>query len=1754
MKLSTILLNALLILAITFLAALPLLLEYVSYQRDIKNKISSKRFRIAAFSVVYAIGITIALFFLKDAVRQIPGLGLIRWVVRKFSVLSRTTYFAELLTVIVLNVAIGAAFLVLVRFVRIGMKKRKNKKHENAKETDAQHKNLFHAAEKAIVRYFNKEEWVTVADVLRILNCILTAAYLLLLIVFQIPALYPANWIPYDFLSKLFRAGYLYPMITLLVLWEVYFFLSGVRRAEEECPELLADEAVEKADDAVDLETIDEEVRRQFADYYVCDIDLSEVMADKPVSAKHHANTLLIAEAVERDKRNPQVRKEIYLDCLDKLFKNDTSVLINGGLFTEFSMYFTRYLSTIAARGDNIVFVCNTDAEIESVYQYLKQSFSEISSLYCRNFESGTVDFDDPIWKIVCVKGEGDSVAEASVNEKSILVTSLRYLCSSQFEENHKQFIHLVDTIVFVDALETVNKYHRQMAMLNTKLRHITKMNAMIARNGVINKGFRIRYMSRQVRYICFDESRMAGLDKVLRNMLGVEFDSLDAMRFTPNALVRCYNYDGRTDQNGRVSSPQFVDSREEIGVVMNMAILCLANGAPSVSIFADGDIPYANIEESIAANMGRLSVTTDGNVIRLNKMFYNPNNYSVIIGMDHEDNLPKALRKYISMASDTKALIYVFSKPYMLRDYYYDNIDALWTNTQIGRIPVEEGTARDAAQKILIRANSGGISIKDIFKLCDGINRFDAAVKQKDVFQILAAILDIFNVSEEYTEPSGNHCGELRRILFKYFDYQPAHDFDESGRYYSEDRIYLRKHGKLFDMINGRDMAVLVLGEKEVVLPLPRSRISQNYIAGQNLIYNGAIYHINRIENDTGRIYVKLATSGRNNEVFRYIQERCYRLCIGGTDGKRIRNKHIILNRSAEGIEVNDAYYYVFRTPVEVTTNGYYEIDPHTLALNTAGSVYHSINDEGNDELARQTYRRYGKVDAPKYINCGMAYENKGALTMLISLAGDFGEHAEKMTALAAAMLNEVLRSMFPSVSDSVVVCPVADSAADEKERAFAGQPQLIVNGDHAILHKGNFELAIIEDSNTDLGVISTLFSAGDDLLATLFSPIYAYLKWYMSADKKSGYLYYGKNDEPECFDFKSLAVLSGLLGDNNHDLKIIDIAGMVERAECDFCGRAFRKGSQLNKVSDGRLMCDECAKTIVGSNKRALKTHIQAAKSFLESTYGIHFDKEYKICAESSERIIRALKAGGVDSRSAGIPLLAYMDRKKTVHAENGIPSENLTELLVRELVHIWQLQNLKDLSKELAEGLCAVVDVQYLRIMNRNRLADVRVKAYEKAFSPAAIGYKTLSEKLLLNPRFENNPFLYLLAYMKGEENERPAPPRTPIRIEDPTAFGKPYLPQKPDRAVNGKPAYFYYQRLTEKQRVLYDMLCRAIGEHAESVRGHQSTKEEAARVLDAIQYDHPELFWYKSALFSESEIRLVYGAGKEESELLSRQIEAMVPEYLQGIHDAMSAYDAAIRIYTKVLSATDYDTVALNEETKQDGPDPSKIDYLRTICGVFIRRAAVCEGYARAVVYLLQKCGIECAECAGMVVKRGGNDHAGSAHAWCIVKIDGAYYYLDPTWDDNSNTIQPVKHDTMDFDYFCVTTEELLRTRKIDLCPVEMPICSFVSANYYHHNALILDKYDLEKIKLFALDGVKQGTNRFSFKCSTKDVYRKAIEHLFGVTADAFPVVKAASKVNKSIDASKYTYSCNADLYTITIRFNTKTNKRNLLRSK
>ena len=1733
-------LKVLFMIAMVLLMAAPFVAEYISFCDDKKKNLSFRRFRVLIYTAIYIVAVTIVLSLLNRFFAAVESLSFVRWVADHISESDKIEYFCKVFFAILLNVGVGALYLFLGRFVRIGLKKRL----DVPSKTEGVF-SFWQKAEQKAIAFFHKETWFFVARIILYVSLLLSALYGLLFLVYQIPAIFSADWIPYDFISSLFEAGYVYPTVTLLGLWEIYFFLSGVERVEKECPELLQAGDLSSGQQC-DLNQIDEIIKKKFEDYYICDVDLAGVGASDVFSAQHNEFTKIIVESAENDARNPRKAREIYSDCLDKIIEGNKGILINGTFFSEFSMFFLRYLSAVMARGDNLVFVCNSDEQIDEVYHYVLQGLSEISSLYCKGEQSEERNFDNPVWRIVKVSGEHVSHEEAEIESSSVLITSLSYLCSVRFEEEHGGFITLIDAVVFVDTLNTVNKFNRQLAILNTQLKHIVKNHVHAANNPQGGESTRVRYLSRKIRYICFDDTRIPGLDKILKNALSLDFETVDIMRYGSKALVRCYRFEGKKDENGRTACVQPILTGEESGVAISMAVECILNGASRVSVFASDCIPYAGIEESLHANRGMFSVDINGNNLQINRKQYNPNGYSVIIAFDSDNNLPTAVRRYLSMVSDQPVLINIFSRNYLLRDYYADNVSSLWNVSQIERIPQEIGTKKDIAQKILVKAYAGGITKEEIFRLVNSqagetlVPLNGNAWRQSDLNAVLRAVLQIYGADKS---------DELN--LFNCFEFSAFHSFDKSGKYCSGEKIVLRRSSSVLESLTGRDMVQMAIGDEEVIsLPVPRSRLKQNYIAGQNILHNGTVYTIERIDTSAAQLRVNHAVGGKNNESYSYIQDRTYRVTLDPDYVQQLFPlRHAVLGGAKEQTEigVTDAYISAFRAPMEVLTEGYFELDSHALAAD--GQMrYTRICDKGNEELAKQTYRRYGCVADPIYSSESLISATNlnadGVLMLSLRLCGKFGQDADKTMLAAAFMLNELIHSMFPSVADAVAVCPVLKRGLPaEMPDIFRRMPRLAISGRREEEEEEDFELLVIEDCAANLGVVSVLMSMGNDILDVLFSPMFSYLKWYFGSERKSDYLSFASEDELAYFDFEALYQLSEFLGDSKYDILLSDEKAAAEYDVCDFCGKQYLRDGSVVALEDGRQICKDCAKNLVGNDKLRLNRYLDQAKIFLESRYGIVIGDEYKFCFDSTLKIVSLLKRNGITRRGVDMPLISCVTDDKKVYVEYSLPAVNILELLVRELTHVWQLKNLPDLSEELAEGCIALVAVQYLRFMKKDFLANARANYYESSEKISGVGYRKLVKALVDSPKYGNNPFTYLRASCGLQIGEKEF--FNKIDIEN-ANLGKPYVPKNPDRFMDGTLPYFYRTHLAEqKMQIAYDAIMKGISERAECVPVDSLSSEEIINVCFAIIYDHPELFWVGPFSASSDTVYLHYTVSEEETATLQKRIDEAVAKYLEGIDDSMSAYDVALRLHLKMISEVDYDSIALEEEKKAGGPEKGKIDYLRTICGVFLNGKAVCEGYARSMQYLLQKCGIESAEIVGDVKKQ---EETNRGHAWNILKIDGDYYYSDTTWDDASNTVQEVKESSFGFDYFCITTEELLRSRDINKSYADIPDCFAVSANYYAHNDLIIDSYDLSKIVEIAKSAVSAEKMYVSFKCRSKEVFDETIECLFSERSDCAKVMEAVVGANKRILGNVYQYKTVKQMLTITIFFKTKQDTR------
>ncbi len=109
--------------------------------------------------------------------------------------------------------------------------------------------------------------------------------------------------------------------------------------------------------------------------------------------------------------------------------------------------------------------------------------------------------------------------------------------------------------------------------------------------------------------------------------------------------------------------------------------------------------------------------------------------------------------------------------------------------------------------------------------------------------------------------------------------------------------------------------------------------------------------------------------------------------------------------------------------------------------------------------------------------------------------------------------------------------------------------------------------------------------------------------------------------------------------------------------------------------------------------------------------------------------------------------------------------------------------------------------------------------------------------------------------------------------------------------------------------------------------------------------------------------------------------------------QVIQTVLSGIDLALSDVEKVKAVHDYlvSTVAYDMDTLKNSPQTRTI---YTAYGALVERKAVCQGYALAFQLFMQRLGIESVFVSSALMN----------HAWNMVKLDGNWYHVDCTWDD------------------------------------------------------------------------------------------------------------------------------------------------------
>lgn len=296
-------------------------------------------------------------------------------------------------------------------------------------------------------------------------------------------------------------------------------------------------------------------------------------------------------------------------------------------------------------------------------------------------------------------------------------------------------------------------------------------------------------------------------------------------------------------------------------------------------------------------------------------------------------------------------------------------------------------------------------------------------------------------------------------------------------------------------------------------------------------------------------------------------------------------------------------------------------------------------------------------------------------------------------------------------------------------------------------------------------------------------------------------------------------------------------------------------------------------------------------------------------------------------------------------------------------------------------------------------------------------------------------------------------------------------------------------YAFDRLTEQGKILYVEILTILENEASDVVVSTTSDEAVELVFDYVCTDHPEIFYVDGYSYTNYTVDNVitrisfsgnYTYDIKEVERRKKLINEYVNTCIAGAPSTEDDYYVIKYVYEYIIENTDYD---LSAEDNQN------------ICSVFIGHKSVCNGYAKATQYILNKLGIKCTLVVG---KCNTKNSKGVRHAWNVVLCNDAYYYVDTTWGDSSyqtsagESADATKLPKINYDYLNVTSEEIQGNHFIsDL--IDMPYCSSLKDNYYVREDEYFTSAESSLIAELFKRRYEDGSDNVTIKCSSKEVY-------------------------------------------------------------
>jgi len=840
-----------------------------------------------------------------------------------------------------------------------------------------------------------------------------------------------------------------------------------------------------------------------------------------------------------------------------------------------------------------------------------------------------------------------------------ILVASAEELSSLNIlgrgrREDIKWFLR-VEKVVILDGSETLFRHTQSTSALLHTLDHLLGSQ---------------REDGRSPQLVVLSENRR-NLQPSLQQILPAEpFEKRLPFPRPHNPYVICWRTKGAPFQNA-----MFRYAGYRIGDEPVLALPAWREDLSSISIAEQQDLPYREFLEELDRHKTQLQnspvsvatlrgQTSERLVCHQDVPWLIPQqDRTVTIVRDQRCNLIRTVQRWLS-AGRKHAFLHVVSSPYLLRDYFASNVDFfLSVDAPVGLQSPQfsKKTIPFVAHQLLRRLMSEWIDEQTLHRILESIGRDEPPVEN--------ALQDLFNTAFG-VDVLGDSLLEWKQE----YEYQPSID-----RFVPTTLFHLRRRRLLSKSSLDWMASISVVDDTGRVLDtLPREHLFQRFLPGQVHAFNGRPYRVQ--EADLENQELKVAHDEQWDGRVGYRPD--LNVILEGADGG-------ISHRQAETENGWNVVHDLRPFEARVETNGYFRLDAQE------GSLVPS-HQNCSSAVPTRTYEHAWVAH--------LSFRPPANNTSAVS-----DDELSSISWTLSVLLREALPTIFPETTPLLLVLPPSDGRSPLPHVLPHVRYGVDLSSSPAV------DLYIFEDSRSDLGLAKRILNQWKDVFGLLDDYVHwittqekkpntrARERWNIQVDSPEGFWAHGPrnlSNDAELLDLEATKdFLDALFEDDESCLRSRrqdyyrgrrTIRGREDGQQCDFCRQSV-SDIEYEQLDDGRVRCSDCSKLATDTNEE-LQEAYRDARFFLEDTLGREIAHDVDVTLTDTRAVQQAagkefVPTSSFDPRTLGIAIRDQGDL--SILVENGQPYYMAKGVIVHELTHIWQFEELNYRQMRSEEG---------------------------------------------------------------------------------------------------------------------------------------------------------------------------------------------------------------------------------------------------------------------------------------------------------------------------------------------------------------------------------------------------------------------------------------------------------------------------------